>query len=168
MTMQPNFQTMGKKELRSYLLAHRDDDSAFYAYADRVYDSVATVEAAVFEWLKRQNPHQDITKVPDKRLRFKITDKDEKVKSIKVHIMNSSIANHKTLLEMKIKDIPSDSKKDKIDFLVVFVSENCKTALNLERELTELQSNSVTKSSRVVGYVDSEGKFKAIENLNGI
>ena len=162
MTMQPNFRTMSKKELRSYLLAHRDDDKAFYAYADRVYDSVATVEAAVFEWLKRQNPHQDITKVPDKRLRFIITDKDEKVKSIKVHIMNSSIANYKTLLEIKIKDIASDSKKDEVDFFVVFVGENCKTALNLERDLTELQSNSVTKSSRVVGYVDSDGKFKTI------
>ena len=52
MTMQFNFQTMSKKELRSYLLAHRDDDSAFYAYADRVYDSVATVEVAIFEWSK--------------------------------------------------------------------------------------------------------------------
>ncbi|MEQ8995387.1 MAG: hypothetical protein RID53_02650 [Coleofasciculus sp. B1-GNL1-01] len=162
MTMQPNFQTMSKKELRSYLLAHRDDDRAFYAYADRVYDSVATVEAAIFEWLKRQNPHQDIIKVPDKRLKFLITDKDEKLKSIKVHIMNSSIANYKTLLEIKIKDIASDSKKDDFDCFVVFVSENCKTALNLERDLTELQSNSVTKSSRVVGYVDSDGKFKEI------
>jgi hypothetical protein len=160
--MQPNFQIMSKKELRSYLLAHRDDDSAFYAYADRVYDSVAIVEVAVFEWLKRQNPHQDITKVPDKRLRFKITDKDEKVKRIKVHIINSSIAKYKTLLEIKIKDIASDSKKDEVDCFVVFVSENCKTALNLERYITELQSNSVTKSARVVGYVDSDGKFKTI------
>ncbi|MFP4578040.1 MAG: DUF6887 family protein [Coleofasciculus sp.] len=162
MTMQPNFQTMSKKELRSYLLTHRDDDSAFYAYADRVYDSVATVEAAVFEWLKRQNPHQEITKAPDKCLRFLITDKDEKVKRINVHIMNSSIANYKTLLEIKIKDIASDSKKDKVDCFVVFVSENCKTAMNLERDLTELQPNSITKSSRVVGYVDSDGKFKEI------
>lgn len=115
MTMQPNFQTMSKKELRSYLLAHQDDDSAFYAYADRVYDSVATVEAAVFEWLKRQNPHQEIIKVPDKRLRFLITDKNEKVKRIKVHTMKSSIANYKTLLEIKIQDIPSDGKKDKFE-----------------------------------------------------
>ena len=168
MTMQPNFQTMSKNELRSYLLAHRDDDSAFYAYADRVYESVATVEAAVFEWLKRQNPHQEITKAPDKRLRFLITDKDKKFKRINVHIMNSSIANHKTLLEMKIKDSAMDSQKDKVDLFLVFVSETYQNGLNLERELTELQSNSVTKSSRVVGYVDSEGKFKAIENLNGI
>jgi hypothetical protein len=160
--MQPNFQTMSKKELRSYLLAHRDDDSAFYAYADRVYDSVATVEAAVFEWLKRQNPHLEIIKVPDKRLRFIITDEDKKVKSIKVHIINSSIANYKTLLEIKIKDIPSDRKKEKVIFFIVFVSKNYKTALNLERDLTELHSNSVTKYSRVIGYVDSDGKFKTI------
>ncbi|MEQ8382569.1 MAG: hypothetical protein RH949_09390 [Coleofasciculus sp. A1-SPW-01] len=162
MTMQPNFQTMSKKELRSYLLAHRDDDSAFYAYADRVYDSVATVEAAVFEWLKRQNPHQEITKAPDKCLRFLITDKDEKVKRINVHIINSSIADYKTLLEIKIQDINSDSQKNKVDLFVVFVSENCKNALNLKRDITELHSNSVTKSARVVGYVDSDGKFKEI------
>ena len=162
MTMQPNFQTMSKKELRSYLLAHRDDDSAFYDYADRVYDSVATVEAAVFEWLKRQNPHQEITKAPDKCLMFLITDNDEKVKRIKVHIMNYSTANYKTLLEIKIKDIASDSKKDKVDCCVVFVSETYQNGLKLERYLTELQSNSVTKSARVVGYVDSDGKFKEI------
>lgn len=33
--MKPNFDEMSLKELRSYVLAHRDDDDAFYAYRDR-------------------------------------------------------------------------------------------------------------------------------------
>jgi len=36
MTQQPNFQTMTVQELKSYVLSHREDDEAFYAYLDRV------------------------------------------------------------------------------------------------------------------------------------
>lgn len=34
---QPNFETMNKKELQAYILSHRDDDEAFYAYVDRLH-----------------------------------------------------------------------------------------------------------------------------------
>ena len=34
--MKPNFKEMSRKELRAYVLAHRDDDEAFYAYVDKV------------------------------------------------------------------------------------------------------------------------------------
>jgi hypothetical protein len=34
--MKPNFNEMSRKELRSYVLAHRDDDEAFYALADKI------------------------------------------------------------------------------------------------------------------------------------
>ncbi|MEG4441922.1 hypothetical protein QUB47_06295 [Microcoleus sp. AT9_B5] len=34
--MKPNFNEMSKKELRNYVLAHRDDDEAFYAYVDKI------------------------------------------------------------------------------------------------------------------------------------
>ncbi|NJK77017.1 MAG: phenylacetate--CoA ligase [Microcoleus sp. SU_5_6] len=34
--MKPNFQEMSKKELRKYVLAHRDDNEAFYAYVDKI------------------------------------------------------------------------------------------------------------------------------------
>ena len=34
---QPLFQTMNTKELQAYMLSHRDDDEAFYAYVDRLY-----------------------------------------------------------------------------------------------------------------------------------
>jgi hypothetical protein len=39
--MKPNFQEMAKKELRTYVLAHRDDNEAFYALADRISAEVA-------------------------------------------------------------------------------------------------------------------------------
>jgi hypothetical protein len=34
--MKPNFNEMSKKELRTYVLAHRDDNEAFYAYVDKI------------------------------------------------------------------------------------------------------------------------------------
>lgn len=33
--MKPDFQAMSRKELRAYVLEHRDDDEAFYAYRDK-------------------------------------------------------------------------------------------------------------------------------------
>ncbi|NET55358.1 MAG: hypothetical protein F6K47_03975 [Symploca sp. SIO2E6] len=36
MTQKPNFQTMSAQELKSYVLSHREDDEAFYAYLDKV------------------------------------------------------------------------------------------------------------------------------------
>jgi hypothetical protein len=36
MTQQPNFQTMPRKELRAYVLSHRDDDNALRIYMDRL------------------------------------------------------------------------------------------------------------------------------------
>lgn len=33
--MKPNFQAMSRKELRAYVLEHRDDNEAFYAYMDK-------------------------------------------------------------------------------------------------------------------------------------
>lgn len=33
--MKPNFNEMSLKELRAYVLVHRDDNEAFYAYMDK-------------------------------------------------------------------------------------------------------------------------------------
>jgi hypothetical protein len=33
----PNFQSMNQKELQSYVLAHREDQEAFYAYVDKLH-----------------------------------------------------------------------------------------------------------------------------------
>ena len=42
-----NFKTMSRKELRAYVLACREDRQAFYAFVDRLHESVAVIEAAV-------------------------------------------------------------------------------------------------------------------------
>jgi hypothetical protein len=34
---QPNFQLMDQKELRKYVLEHREDQDAFHAYVDKLY-----------------------------------------------------------------------------------------------------------------------------------
>lgn len=34
--MTPNFQIMSRQELRQYILKHREDEQAFYAYMDRL------------------------------------------------------------------------------------------------------------------------------------
>ncbi|MDZ4874163.1 MAG: hypothetical protein CLLPBCKN_003559 [Chroococcidiopsis cubana SAG 39.79] len=34
--MKPDFQTITRAELRAYLLEHRDDREAFYAYMDKL------------------------------------------------------------------------------------------------------------------------------------
>ncbi len=36
MTQQPDFQTMPRQELRSYVLSHRDDENALRIYMDRL------------------------------------------------------------------------------------------------------------------------------------
>ncbi|NEP78707.1 MAG: hypothetical protein F6K39_11295 [Okeania sp. SIO3B3] len=36
MNKKPDFKTMTSQELKSYVLSHRDDDEAFYAYVDQV------------------------------------------------------------------------------------------------------------------------------------
>ena len=34
--MKPNFSALSKTELKNYILAHRDDQEAFYAYMDKL------------------------------------------------------------------------------------------------------------------------------------
>jgi len=34
---QPNFQAMSQKELQKYVLTHREDRAAFYAYIDKLH-----------------------------------------------------------------------------------------------------------------------------------
>jgi hypothetical protein len=34
--MKPDFKAMSRKELRTYILEHRDDNEAFYAYMDKL------------------------------------------------------------------------------------------------------------------------------------
>ncbi|BAZ29455.1 hypothetical protein NIES4074_19010 [Cylindrospermum sp. NIES-4074] len=41
---QPNFQAMSTKELRAYVLSHRDDQEAFYTYVDKLKAEANWVE----------------------------------------------------------------------------------------------------------------------------
>ena len=36
MNKKPDLKTMTSQELKSYVLSHRDDDEAFYAYIDKL------------------------------------------------------------------------------------------------------------------------------------
>ena len=38
----PNFEAMSRKELLAYMLKHRDDEQAFYAYMDKVHAEPAS------------------------------------------------------------------------------------------------------------------------------
>jgi hypothetical protein len=37
MTNQPNFQVMSQQELKTYMLAHRDNQEAFHAFVDKLH-----------------------------------------------------------------------------------------------------------------------------------
>jgi len=41
---QPDFQKMSQKDLRAYVLDHRDDQDAFYAYIDKLNAEAQWVE----------------------------------------------------------------------------------------------------------------------------
>ncbi|XHX80808.1 MAG: DUF6887 family protein [Stenomitos frigidus ULC029] len=54
----PNFQAMSQKELHSYVLAHRDDQDAFYAYVDKLHEEGNWIEMPAVESV------QDLEKYP--------------------------------------------------------------------------------------------------------
>ena len=81
----PNFQTMTRKELRAYVLDHRDNDEAFYAYVDKIHETESAVVSAVFEWLKLHNPDKKIIQIPDNLFEFIITATDSNQIFVKLH-----------------------------------------------------------------------------------
>lgn len=40
----PDFQAMSQKELHAYVLAHRDDQEAFYTYVDKLHAEANWIE----------------------------------------------------------------------------------------------------------------------------
>ena len=40
----PNFQVITQKELNTYILRHRDDQEAFYAYIDKLHEEGKWIE----------------------------------------------------------------------------------------------------------------------------
>jgi hypothetical protein len=43
---EPDFKTMSRKDLHAYVLAHRDDQEAFYAYVDKLHAEATWIEMA--------------------------------------------------------------------------------------------------------------------------
>jgi hypothetical protein len=59
MTNQPNFQTMSQQELKIYMLAHRDNQEAFYAFVDKLYAEGNWIEMSPMQ------SEQDIENYPE-------------------------------------------------------------------------------------------------------
>jgi len=45
----PNFKAMSQKDLPAYVLAHRDDQEAFYAYVDKLHTEATWIEMPPLE-----------------------------------------------------------------------------------------------------------------------
>ena len=61
----PNFQAMSQKDLQDYVLAHRDDREAFYAYIDKLHAEGNWIEMPPLESL------QDLENYPEFTERFR-------------------------------------------------------------------------------------------------
>lgn len=48
----PDFQAMSQKDLHAYVLTHRDDQEAFYAYVDKLYAEANWVDMPPLESLE--------------------------------------------------------------------------------------------------------------------
>jgi hypothetical protein len=55
----PNFQTMNLKELRAYLLSHREDEKVFQTYVDRIHNESNWVEVPFCESLDELEAYPD-------------------------------------------------------------------------------------------------------------
>jgi hypothetical protein len=62
---QPKFQAMSQKELQNYMLAHRDDQEAFYAYIDRLHQEGNWIEMPPVDSV------EDLEKYPEFAVRFR-------------------------------------------------------------------------------------------------
>ena len=60
----PNFQAMSQKDLHNYILAHRDDQEAFYLYVDKLHKEGNWVEMPPVESV------EDLEKYPEFTARF--------------------------------------------------------------------------------------------------
>jgi len=130
-----NFQTMSRKELRAYVLAHREDQEAFYAFVDRLHESVTVIEAAVVKWLHFQHPNHTINKLPESYSSWSLTDLEGNQTEVKLLIMGSSLPTNKRLIELLINDIMAEEQKYPIKVMTVFISSNLSNAKQLETEL---------------------------------
>jgi hypothetical protein len=61
----PNFRAMSQKELHRYVLNHRDDQEAFYAYVDKLHEEGNWIEMPPVESV------EDLEKYPEFTARFR-------------------------------------------------------------------------------------------------
>jgi hypothetical protein len=153
---------MSRKELRACVLARREDREAFYAFVDRLHESVAVIEAAVVKWLHFQHQNQTINKLPVSYSSLSLTASEGTKTEVKRQIMGSSLPTNKPFIELLINDIIADKQKNFLKFMTVFVSSNLSNAKQLETELTEANFESRAQSSLVVGYIEPGGKFQSL------
>ena len=158
----PNFQAMSRKELRAYVLAHREDNEAFYALADRLHESVAATEAAVVKWLHFQHPNQTINKLPESYSSLTLTDSEGNQIEVKIQTMGSSLPTNKPFIELLINDLIAETPKKNREVMTVFVTRNESNAKQLETELTEANFDIRAQSSLVVGYIEAGGTFQSL------
>ena len=157
-----NFQTMSRNEWRAYVLAHREDREAFYAFVDRLHESVAVIEAAVVKWLQFPHQNQTINKLPESYSSWSLTASEGTKTEVKRQIMGSSRQTNKPFIELLINDISAYKQKKPIKVMTVFVSSNQSNAKQLETELTEANFDSRAQSPLVVGYIEPGGKFESL------
>ena len=58
----PNFQSMSQKDLRDYVMAHRDEPEAFYAYVDKLHSEANWIEMPLLESLQDLEAYPEFTK----------------------------------------------------------------------------------------------------------
>jgi hypothetical protein len=62
---QPNFQTMSQKDLHNYVLTHRENREAFYAYVDKLHQEANWIEMPTVDSI------EDLEKYPEFANRFR-------------------------------------------------------------------------------------------------
>jgi hypothetical protein len=56
---QPDFQAMSQKELQRYVLSHREDQAAFYAYVDKLNAEANWIEMPPLSSLEDMDNHPE-------------------------------------------------------------------------------------------------------------
>ena len=58
----PNFQSMSQKNLYDYVMAHRDEHEAFYAFVDKIHAEANWIEMPAMESLQDLENYPEFTK----------------------------------------------------------------------------------------------------------
>ncbi len=58
-----NFQSMSQKELHDYVMTHRDEQEAFYAYVDKLHAEATWIEMPAMESLQELENYPEFTKL---------------------------------------------------------------------------------------------------------